>query len=175
MHTTQNLACNSVWISFFLSCMTCNSVWISFCLSCMTCNSVWISFCLSCMTCNSVWISFCLSCMTCNSVWVSFCLSCMTCNSVWISCCPVQALWLVFLLPNIFRLFGFKYFGFERSWWTLFQKCVVRTRYFRFFFYLNFWNLITKYNIGKPYTQCFVIAKTSLSFDLFRRNKTWNS
>ena len=41
--------------------------------------------------------------LACKSVWISFCLSCSG---------P-----LVFLLPNIFRLFGFKYFGLERSWW----------------------------------------------------------
>ena len=44
----------------------------------------------------------------------------------WLYCiCP-----LVFLLLKTFILFGFfNYFDFECTWWRLFQKCVVRTKF----------------------------------------------
>jgi len=36
---------------------------------------------------------------------------------------------LVFLLPKTFKLFGFPYFDYERTWWRLFQDRVVRTKF----------------------------------------------
>ena len=36
---------------------------------------------------------------------------------------------LVLLLPNTFKLFSCYYFEFERTWWRLFQKRVVRTKF----------------------------------------------
>ena len=33
-----------------------------------------------------------------------------------------------FLLPKTFQLFGFQSFEIDRTWWRLFQKCVMRTK-----------------------------------------------
>jgi len=41
---------------------------------------------------------------------------------------------LVFLFPKTFKSFG-KYFGFECTWWRLFQKCGVHINFDIYVFY----------------------------------------
>ena len=42
--------------------------------------------------------------------------------------CSVEALWFS-CSQRFFNYFAFKYFGFERTWWRLFQKRIVRTNF----------------------------------------------
>jgi len=51
----------------------------------------------------------------------------------WLSCLGL----FVFLLPKTFKLFGFQIFWLERTWWRLFQKRVLRTKFDIYVFITN--------------------------------------
>ena len=44
---------------------------------------------------------------------------------------------VVFLLTEIFSYLAFKYFGFERSRWWLYQRCIVHTKCDVYGFFLS--------------------------------------
>ena len=93
-----------------LSCLCTFAAWIS----CLDTFAAW----LSCLCTFAVW----LSCLGTFAAW----LSCLDTFAAWLSCLGTFAAWLSregFLmncLPNLLT---------RRTWWTLFHKRVVRTKF----------------------------------------------
>jgi len=68
---------------------------------------------------------------------------------IWLFClCP-----LVLLLPNTFKLLPFQSFDFEHTWWWLFQKRIVRTKFGIYGFIQNmcFNDYINRHKVLKLY------------------------
>ena len=76
----------------------------------------------------------------------------------------------------MFKLFGFPIYGFDRTWWRLFQKCVVHTKFDIYVFILRvsyvhyfYWSAYTK--PGKCVVMC--LCAMGINFSSFYDFNIW--
>jgi hypothetical protein len=74
-----------------------------------------------------------------------------------------------FLAPKIFNYLAFKSFDFERTWWTLFQKRVVRTKFD--IYILTFSNPFLLYYIQYKYCEHKIVIHVPVNYSFYSQRE----